>query len=115
MIFFGLAAAWLGRELDRAFKQEAIRKQLKAQGMGTVYDFDRHEAVRFEVPRLPCRKSLLRTVSRQDMFAHVDRAVWANRPGIEVEKTLSLLPSLSRLTELEFRKVPLTDGDLALI
>lgn len=94
MVFLGLAAAWLGRELDRAYKQRAIVLQLKASGMKVVFDFDRNkyqdQFVRFEPPRPPRQMSLLRTITGQDMFAHVDQIGGAINSALQ-----SMCPSRS--------------------
>jgi hypothetical protein len=116
MVFFGLVAAWFGRELDRARRQEDVIQKLKAVGMFVDYDFKRSEdGLRFQAPRLPRSDSLLRTILRQDRFGHADRAVWTHKPGIQVDPTLALLPQLPRLTELELRNIPVTEQSVALI
>jgi hypothetical protein len=117
MIVLGLVAAWFGRELDRARRQEDVIQKLKAEGMSVGYDFDREKSksLRFNGPRLPAANSLLRTVLRQDRFGHADRAMWSHKPGTHVDPTLALLPQLPRLTALQLRNIPVTEQSLALI
>ena len=116
MLVLGLVAAWVGRELDRARRQEDVIQKLNAEGMGVAYDFKRsEEGLRFRVPRLPPSNSLLRTVLRQDRFGHADRAVWTHKPGVQVDPTLALLPQLPRLTQLELRNIPVTEQSMAVI